>query len=150
VTDIDPLRMRLALEDPVPVIVVKRFAPYPVWMSLRLLTMLAGWIAIAWFLHATYAIVRAVDGVDVGFWPIWIFVVAVIIGGKTRGEGGNLPAFGELVGNLLASKQCPSCGQSIFDHTPPSGYEPDITRRSWWPSRCCTNCGHDMSKRTAE
>ena len=148
--EIDPLRMKLAAADAAPAIVVKRFAPYPVWMSLRLLTMLGGAMAITWFFHTVYALLRAVDGVDVGLLPVWVFVVGVILGGKTRGEPGNLPGFGELIGNRLASKQCPSCGQSIFDHTPPSGYEPDTTRNSWWPSRRCTNCGHDMAKRTAK
>ena len=136
-------------EPPAP----KSFAPYPVWMTLRWITMAGSALAIVWLIWAVAALISAADGGQMPMLPVWLFVVAITVGGAPRGDniftGFDLPPFGEFIGRKLANKQCPSCGQSIFDHSPPSGYAPDRVTTSWWPSRFCMRCGHDMRVRTA-
>ena len=155
-SDFDPLKMRLAGEEFVgaetpPPITIGRFAPYQVWMSMRIATMIGTGMALLWWGWAIAALFSAVSGGDLEILPWWIGIVGIIVGGSDKGfrRDENIPLFGEVLGRALASKQCPACGQSIFDHTPPSGYQPDLVTRSWWPSRTCTNCGHDMAIRTA-
>lgn len=129
---------------------VGRFAPYPVWMTMRIITMIGTGLLLVWFGWAIAALFSAVNGGDLETLPMWLGIVGLIVGASDKGfrRSENVPLFGEILGRLLASKHCPSCGQSIFDHTPPSGYQPDLVRHSWWPSRICTNCGHDMAIRT--
>jgi hypothetical protein len=112
--------------------------------------MIATGMFLLWFGSAIAALFSAVNRGDLEVLPMWIGMVGIIVGGSGRGfrRDENVPLFGEIIGRMLASKSCPVCGQSIFDHTPSSGYAPDTQTYRWWPSRNCTNCGHDMSLRT--
>jgi hypothetical protein len=128
-----------------------RFAPYPVWAAMRVLTTIGAGMFTLWLGSAIVALLSAVSGGKADMLPMWIGIAGVIMGGSGNGfrPGENVPLFGEIIGRMLASKHCPACGQSIFDHTPKSGYAPEAMTYSWWPSRHCTNCGHDMNLRTA-
>lgn len=129
-----------------------RFAPYPVWMCMRIAGMIGAGMVLLWFGWAFVALFSAINGGSIETLPIWIAIIGVITSGSGKGfrHDENVTLFGELLGRVFASKQCPACGQSIFDHTPPNGYAPDVMKRSWWPSRHCTNCGHDMKIRTVQ
>lgn len=131
-------------------IVIGRYAPYPVWMAMRIITMIGSGMILLWFGWAIAALFSAVNGGDLEVLPMWVAIVGIIVGASDKGfrRGENVPLFGEVLGRALASKQCPSCGQSIFDHTPPSGYQPELVKYRWWPARNCRNCGHDMTVRT--
>lgn len=78
----------------------------------------------------------------------WTFMGGVMLSasGGRRYRGPISPGC-DVIGWMLASDQCPACGQSVFDSTPPSGYVPDTTRHTHWPARVCANCGHDLTKR---
>ena len=128
-----------------------RFAPYSVWMTLRVVTMVGAGLIILWFIWAIAALFSAFRGGGLHMLPPWLAIVGLVVGGSGRGfrRDDQLPPFGEMIGRMLASKHCPHCGQSIFDHRPSSGYVPDGQSRRWWPSRSCAQCGHDMTVRTA-
>lgn len=128
-----------------------RYAPYPVWMTLRIITMIGSGMVLLWFAWAIAALFSAINGGDLQVLPLWICIVGSIVGASGKGfrRDANLPPFGEIIGRMLASKNCPACGQAIFDHTPAAGYAPELQTYRWWPSRICTNCGHDMNVRTA-
>lgn len=125
----------------------KRLAPYPVWVTMRIVTMIGSAIIVFWFGWAMAALFAAINGAAVTLPPLWLGIVGLVVGGSGGGfrRDENLPPFGEIIGRMLASKHCPVCGQSLFDHTPPAGYAPDGQRYRWWPSRLCANCGHDMA-----
>jgi Zn ribbon nucleic-acid-binding protein len=97
------------------------------------------------------ALFVAVEGGQLELLPMWVGIVGLVVGGSDKGfrRDENVPLFGEILGRLLAGKGCPSCGQSIFDHTQFSGYTPDTQTHCWWPSKYCTNCGHDMRRATS-
>lgn len=135
-------------DDGLEPVVTGRFAPYPVWLTLRWICMAGAALVIGWFASVLVALASAINGGTAEPWPVWIGIVGMVLGASPRFDRGNLPPFGEMVGRMLASKHCPSCGQSIFDHSRSSGYEEDIVKRRWWPSRWCTNCGHDLMNRT--
>ncbi|MBY6216758.1 hypothetical protein [Qipengyuania aquimaris] len=129
-------------------------APYPVWAATRVVTALAQAYALLWVIVAMVALVDAINGVEPQILPIWSFVVACVIGASGGASGlsprsYDLPYFGETIARKMASKHCPSCGQSIFNSSPESGYTTENEQRSWWPSRICANCGHDLSRKTA-
>ena len=130
----------------------KRFAPYPVWMALRWVTMAGAALIFIWIGFAIRAVNASMNGGNAEMLPWWVLTIGIVVGASSAGAlaGDNLPDFGEMIGRKLANKACPSCGQSIFDHTPPSGYAADTETTSWWPARYCNRCGHDMTKRTAE
>ena len=129
-------------------------APYPVWATMRVVTALAQAYALIWIVVALLGLVDAINGVEPKLLPIWSFVVACVVGanGGARGwspRSHDLPPLGEVIARKLASKHCPSCGQSIFDQSPPSGYTTESEQRSWWPSRICATCGYDLGRTTA-
>jgi hypothetical protein len=124
-------------------------APYPCWYILQVLEIIAGIVLLVWIVSFIRMIIY---GGQVSALPFWVFIGGFIIAGRPvpyRSRHNNLAPFGEIIGGLLASKQCPQCGQSIFDHTPPQGYAPDLMKRLW-PLTDCANCGLDLSNRTAE
>lgn len=127
-----------------------RLPPYQVWASMRILGLVGAAMAVVWLFHTIYALLAAVEGRAVGLLPGWIFLVGVIVGGTGRNWRKDTPPICELIGNLLASKCCPDCGQSVFSDMPPSGYESDLANHSFWPARLCANCGNDMTKRVAK
>ena len=149
------LRARAAIDasetdNAVPAIRVGRYPPYPVWMALFYIVRGAQFVFLAGVFWLIVALWAAVDGRAVWTPPIWPLVVAAALGTSSRGRWRwKLSPVGDAIGNMLASQQCPACGQNIFDHTPPSGYAPAVQQQSWRPSSVCTNCGHDLSKRTA-
>lgn len=124
-----------------------RLPPYQVWASMRVLGLVGAAMAFLWLFHALYALFAAVDGRTVELLPTWIFIAGAIIGGSGRYWHKDTPPMCEYIGNMLASKSCPDCGQSVFSDMPPSGYESDLANQSFWPARACANCGHDMTKR---
>ena len=139
---LDLLRMRRALfPQQAPDKGPKRFAPYQVWSAVRLATL--GGLAC----YVLAVLLLLLTGSP---FALLLFVPAIVLAPPIpdyldRG----LSASCDLLGNLLASRYCPRCGQSIFDNSPASGYFPDHARERWWPSRLCANCGHDLKHRTA-
>jgi hypothetical protein len=151
------LRARAALEDiadddapppPEP----GRFAPYSVWMGVSLLArgaQLAFAGCCIWYMSALFhAMGRPAHLPSTP--PLWLWLGTLILGATYRWDFKRYRTspMGDMIGNLLASQQCPACGQNVFDHTPPSGYAPDTRAHAFFPSRICTNCGQDLMSRT--
>jgi hypothetical protein len=156
-TDYDGLlRERVALEDgraaeeAAAPIRIGRFAPYPVWMTLFVIIRGAQVMLLACVLWAVAAVIEATDGRALSLPPLWLWIVLLLLGagGKKRDTFRLSPA-GDLIGYCLASLQCPACGRDVFDHTPASGYAPEVQKHALLPSSVCSNCGHDLAKRTA-
>jgi hypothetical protein len=156
----DPLstvRMRAALEEnasgdgPEP-IDVGPLAPYPTWLIVTLVVRAAQSIFVVcclWYIAALFYAMGRPHSISLP--PIWLVGATLLLGAsdsRSRGRSRTSPV-GDLIGNLLASQQCPACGQNVFDHTPPSGYAPPSQAEAIFPSRICTNCGHDLGERTA-
>jgi hypothetical protein len=131
---------------------VGRFAPYPVWMAMAVM---ARGAQLLFLLCCLWGMAALFDAMEKPFTiplpPMWLWLVSVFLGcdgGRTAWTWKTSPV-GDGIGNLLASQQCPACGQNVFDHTPPSGYAPPSQAQAIFPSRICTNCGHDLTIRTA-
>jgi hypothetical protein len=152
------LRARAALEDvserdPTPPSEPGRFAPYPAWMGVTLLVRGAQLTFAAcciWYMSALFHAMgqpRHRPSTP----PMWLWLGTLVLGASERWDSRRYRTspMGDTIGNLLASQQCPACGQNIFDHTPPSGYAPDTQAHAVFPSRICTNCGQDLASRTA-
>ena len=146
-------RARLALEEGTPgeggPIRIGRFAPYPVWMAMTLLARGAQLLFLLLCLWALVALADAIERVRTPLPPIELWLATIVIGASSRYERSRTSPFGDALGQWLASQQCPACGQNVFDHTPPSGYAPPSQAEAYWPSRTCTNCGHDLRRRRA-
>src|SRR4051794_34220650 len=152
------VRERAAIEESAPAggttpIKIGRFAPFSVWLGA---TLLARGAQLLFVVCCLWAMAALFDSIEKPFTtplpPIWLWVVAILLGtsdGRSGGRWKTSPV-GDAIGNLLASQQCPACGQNVFDHTPPSGYAPPSQANSIFPSRICTNCGQDLSERTAD
>ncbi|TFI56393.1 hypothetical protein E2493_20435 [Sphingomonas parva] len=131
---------------------IGRLAPYPVWLGVTLLVRSAQLVFLllwVWYLAALFDAMDKASTISPP--PIWLLVVSTLIGASS-GRGAwqwRTSPFGDALGKLLASERCPACGQSVFDHTPPSGYAPPSQQQRMVPSRICTNCGHDLMLRTA-
>jgi predicted RNA-binding Zn-ribbon protein involved in translation (DUF1610 family) len=142
-----------APEDTSPApIKVGRFAPYPVWIAVSVVVRAAQVLAIGCIVWAFAALFDAMDKASTtSLPPLWLWIGTTILGASdeypSRSE--RTSPIGDAIGNRLASQQCPACGQNVFDHTPPSGYAPPSQQRRTFPSRMCTNCGHDLVRRTA-
>jgi hypothetical protein len=142
----------IATGDQTKPIKVGRFAPYPAWMGVTLLVRGSQLVFLgfcAWFLAA---LVGAIDKDSaLSLPPIWLWIVTGILGTSDSHPSWRwrTSPMGDAIGDFLASQQCPACGQNVFDHTPPSGYAPPSQRTAVFPSKICTNCGHDLRKRTA-
>jgi hypothetical protein len=158
----DPLetvRARRALgntgerEPSPPPIVPGPFAPYPVWMGMTLLVRGAQLVFLGcciWTFHALINSTGQPHGMH-SIPPMWVWLVTLVLGATGHGDRRRYltsPA-GDTLGKMLASERCPACGQNVFDHRPPSGYSPETQAHAIFPSRICTNCGQDLSKRTA-
>jgi hypothetical protein len=149
--------MRSALEEnstgtsPEP-IDVGLLAPYPTWLIVTLLVRAAQALFVVCCLWSVVALSHASERPhSVSLPPMWLWAAALMLGASSgrSGYSGRTSPAGDLIGNLLASQQCPACGQNVFDHTPPSGYAPPSQAQAIFPSRICTNCGHDLAERTA-
>jgi hypothetical protein len=154
----DPvLHARAALEgtgadDEAPPIKVGRLAPYPVWIAVSVVVRASQILClscIVWYFAALFDAMERPHMVSLP--PAWLFIVTVFIGADSADSyrRWRTSPFGDWIGDLLASQQCPACGQNVFDHTPPSGYAPPSQTTCYFPSRICTNCGHDLINRTA-
>ena len=131
---------------------VGRLAPYPVWIAVSVVVRASQILCLAcivWFMAALFDAMERPHTVPLP--PLWLFLVTAFIGAEGGHSYGNwrTSSFGDWLGNLLASQQCPACGQNVFDHTPPTGYAPPSQTTCYFPSRICTNCGHDLINRTA-
>jgi hypothetical protein len=131
---------------------VGRLAPYPVWIGVTLLVRGAQLLflaCIAWYFAALFDAMDKSSTTSTP--PLWLVAGALILGasdGRSAWRWRTSP-LGDAIGGFLASQQCPACGQNVFDHTPPSGYAPPSQGTAIFPSRICTNCGHDLTSRTA-
>jgi hypothetical protein len=131
---------------------VGRFAPYPVWLATSVLVRASQILFLAfclWYLAALFDAMERPHRISTP--PIWLWFAFGMIGAdvKSSYRRWKTSPMGDAVGNVLASLQCPACGQDVFDRTPPSGYAPEARRHAFFPSRVCTNCGHDLARRTA-
>jgi hypothetical protein len=151
------LRARAALEEGVSEgagkpIEVGRYAPYPVWMTVILAVRFGQVLGLGCFAWSFAALFDAASPpFTISTPPLWLWLVAGILAaddGKCYWRWQTRPA-GNAVGSLFAAKQCPACGQNIFDHTPPRGYEPPQQQYRNLPLRHCAGCGHDLARRTA-
>jgi hypothetical protein len=128
-----------------------RFAPYPVWFAVAVLvrgSFIFFLLFCVWYLAALIDAFEKPHTIPVP--PLWLWLaMGFIAANESHYSRWRTSPVGDAIGNLLAAQHCPACGQGVFDHTPPSGYVPDAQRRAWFPSRICTNCGHDLRKRTA-
>lgn len=122
-------------------------SPYGAWLIMR-------WVWFALLATIPFAIVMFFQTGN-GWWfaPFFIAVLSV-------GSGSNGMAFGtgpdprdvrislacDVWANWLSSQYCPACGQSCFDHSPPSGYAPDNAQYRFWPVSSCANCGCDLTQ----
>ena len=132
-----------------PAIRIGRFAPYPVWMTMTVLARGAQLLFFVFCLWSLVALADAIDRVRTPLPPMEIWLATIVLGASNgRGRWRTSP-FGDTLGNILASPQCPAYGQNVFDHTPPSGYAPPSQTECLLPSRICTNCGHDLRHRRA-
>lgn len=120
--------------------------PYYVWLAMRLLGLLGIPMIIVGFL---YAVGSSVDSID-----FQLAIVCLVVGGLIGDSGPvwcraeyDTSEFFEYLGRRLASKGCPQCGQSVFDRIPPSGFELESARHSFWPTRICYGCGGDTTRR---
>ena len=143
---------RSAESDEARPIKVGRLAPYPVWIVTSVVVRASQILCLAciiWYMAALFDAMERPFTVSLP--PLWLFLVTAFIGveGGRSYRNWRTSSFGDWVGNLLASEQCPACGQNVFDHTPPSGFAPPSQTSCWFPSRICTNCGHDLVNRTA-
>jgi hypothetical protein len=125
-------------------------APYPVWLGVTLLVRFA---QVLFLLFCVWYLAALSDAMDkhstTSIPPMRLWAATIVIGassGRSAARWRTSP-FGDTLGKLLASEQCPACGQSVFDHTPPSGYAPPSQQQAIFPSRICTNCGHDLMHR---
>ena len=155
---IDPditLRAKEAMErstlmvpnQPIP---VGRLAPYAVWFPLVLIVRGSQILFVAFFIWYVATLMGATgEKFKLPAPPYWVWVAAGVVGFSSRSAHRRLSELGDAVGNMLASQQCPACGQNIFDHSGPSGYTSPSERNRFIPSRFCTNCGHDLKLRTA-
>jgi hypothetical protein len=157
-TDPGPtVHARAALEgdaqgDDTAPIKVGRLAPYPVWIAVSVVVRASQILCVAciiWYMAALFDAMEKPHRISTP--PLWLFIVTAFIGADAESSyrRWRTSPLGDWLGDLLASQQCPDCGQNVFDHTPPSGYEPDSKRHRYFPSRICTNCGHDLINRTA-
>ena len=121
-------------------------SPYGAWMTMRLV----------WFGLWVLLIVSVVNFVA-GYhgWSI-VFCVALMSLAAPRHHNriGATPETRispvcDQLASLLSTHNCPNCGQSSFDHTPASGYAPDVMQHGFWPLSTCANCGTDLSRRPA-
>lgn len=120
----------------------RRFPPYPVWQIM----VIVDFIGMALSLAGLFLILRAlVYGGGVTALPITMLLIGGVISGRSRNWRHTLSPFCEFIGSRLTTENCPSCGQSVFDHTPASGYSPEIMKQRW-PLRFCANCDRDLSK----
>lgn len=120
------------------------FAPFPVWLAMRILGLIGAMMMIWWiFSLVSFGVFGTARP------PYWVMVVGIWIGYSGRGYDVDLPFFCENLGSRLSSKFCPDCGQSVFDKMPATGFELEWARHSFWPSRICRGCGHDLSKSVA-
>jgi predicted RNA-binding Zn-ribbon protein involved in translation (DUF1610 family) len=133
-------------------VAVGRFAPYPVWLRMTLLVRGAQIVfatCCLWFVAALLDSTSKPHSIFPP--PAWLFIVSGMLGadsGRSARRWRTSP-LGDAIGRLLASQHCPACGQDVFDRTPPTGYVPESQRIAVLPSRICTNCGHDLIRRTA-
>ena len=152
------LRARAAIEgssggDEARPVKVGFLAPFPVWIATTLVVRLAQilfLVCCAWYLAALF---DAMDKSHTTSTPPGELWLATIIIGTSSGRSSwpwRTSPFGDFVGKLLASQECPACGQNIFNHTPPSGYAPPSLERAIFPSRICTNCKRDLTRRTVD
>jgi hypothetical protein len=134
--------------EPVP---VGRYAPYPVWIGMTLLgrgAQLVFFILCIWYLAALIDAFEKPHTVPLP--PMWLWVASGIIGGGTGRRGRwMITPVADQIGDALASRQCPACGQNVFNHSSPQGYTSPQQQRIY-PCRTCANCGHDLRRRTAE
>ena len=153
---ISTVQARAALEDGARgdgarPIKIGRFAPYPAWLGVALLVRGAQLLFFAFSLWYLAALFDAMDrSSTTSLPPLWLWGATVVIGagdGRSHRIRRTSP-MGDAIGNFLASQDCPACGQNVFDHTPPTGYAPPSQQQAFFPSRLCTNCGHDLAKRT--
>ena len=130
-----------------------RLAPYPVWLVMTSVVRGAqlGFVACcAWYLAALFDAMSKPHTISTP--PGWLWLTTIVLGTTSRAVGWpwKLSPVGDAIANCFASHRCPTCGQDIYDHTPPHGYASDADRQSFLPSRTCANCGHDLTKRSAK
>jgi|GEM_PF-5396039 len=128
---------------------IGRLAPYPVWTAMRVLWLVALALipgSVVWLFYGGSSETLWTSG------SFWMFMAGVMLA-STGGRGSAISFKGlispgcDAIGHLLASHQCPACGQSCFDSSPPSGYVPESATHTWWPLRHCAQCGHDLKQR---
>ena len=144
----DTMRMRLGLVPKEPDRTPKRYAPYPTWRMARVVVLVASAVLI-------FSILMTIVTNHAGWLLLLLLCFLVMPPFPAFWSGGGMfsfsrPLIPEWIAGALGSRYCPSCGQSIFDVSPPSGYFADTNRFRWWPNRDCANCGHDLRKRTAD
>ena len=125
-----------------------RFAPFHVWTAMRLLwfaglLMIPG--AVIWLFSGGVGDHLFASG------PFWMFIIGVMLA-ASGGRGSAMSFRGlispacDAIGRILASPDCPNCGQSCFDSSPASGYAPETAKQHWWPLRQCAGCGRDLAR----
>lgn len=121
---------------------------------MRIITTLGNVMVLLWFFWAVAAIFSIVNGGSLEPLPIWFGVTGLLISGGSGSAyykpKGTLSLIAEVLGRALVPKECPACGQSLFDRAPPSGYQAEAARYSYWPARICTNCGQNLARRTQQ
>jgi len=123
------------------------FAPFPVWLAMRILGLIGSGIMIWWVLSLFFF---ALSGT--GRPPYWVLIIGIITGTSARHINSweiDVPDFWDSIGSRLASKLCAACGQSVFDKMSPAGFELEAARHSFWPARICYGCGNDLSRSIA-
>lgn len=128
----------------------QRFASYPVWVTMRILTTLGNAMVVLWFGWAIVAFLALVNGGSLELLPYWVAIAGLILGGGSGSRYNEskqtLSLIAEIVGRRLAPRNCLRCGQSVFERSPSVGYISEADRFSYWPSKMCTNCGQDLTR----
>ncbi len=125
-----------------------RFSPFHIWTAMRLLWfagLLMIPIALIWLSSGGGSSNLYASG---PFWMCLFGLMLVASGGRgsaMRFPGLISPAC-DAIGRLIASPDCPACGQSCFNSSPSTGYAPETTKHLWWPLRQCANCSHDLTR----
>lgn len=119
-------------------------APFPVWVAMRVFGLVGSAIMLWWILRLFSFAVAGTPRPS-----YWILIIGVVTGTSSKHMNSweiDLPDFWDGLGSRLASKFCPSCGQSVFDKMPARGFELEAARHSFWPARICHGCGNDLSR----
>lgn len=116
------------------------WSPHSAWTAFRWASIVAS-IGLAWLVATFFTNSPFIGMIITGFFSWHVFLED-----KWQGRG---EFFDWLDGKFrlyLPSRDCPECGQSIFDQSEGEGYVATVETQSYFPARTCCNCGYDLTQ----